>query len=119
MKDKKNPASSKEGNPWSPQDEGSHYPMMKEWWTIITIFKTPDDYLNASWQQIKKMGSVTEVEFSHLIANESEVFVIVKWIMGNGSSGHTAEMIKVNNNKIKEILIISHDPKFFVDLMKE
>jgi hypothetical protein len=83
------------------------------------IFKTPDDYLNVSWSQIEKMGGVDGVEFPHLVANDKEVFVIVKWIMGNDKSGHTAELIKLNANKIKEILIISQDPNFFNDLMNE
>ena len=34
-------------NSWTPQDEGAHYPMMKEWWTIETIFKTLED--NRKW----------------------------------------------------------------------
>ncbi|MFX0182578.1 MAG: hypothetical protein ACFE95_05790 [Candidatus Hodarchaeota archaeon] len=83
------------------------------------IFKKRDDYLNSSWQQIEKMGGVEGVEFPHLIANDTEAFVIVKWIMGKGKSGHTAEVIKVNNNKIKEILIINHEPKFYETLMRE
>ena len=29
-------------NPWSPQDEGSHYPVTREWWTFETFFTTPD-----------------------------------------------------------------------------
>ena len=34
-------------NPWTPQDEGDHFPMMKEWWTVETIFKTIED--NRKW----------------------------------------------------------------------
>jgi len=34
-------------NPWTPQDEGDHYPVMKEWWCIETLFKTLDD--NRKW----------------------------------------------------------------------
>jgi hypothetical protein len=34
-------------NPWTPQDEGDHYPVMKEWWTIETLFKTLED--NRKW----------------------------------------------------------------------
>ena len=34
-------------NPWSPQDEGSHYPVTREWWTYETIFKTLKD--NRTW----------------------------------------------------------------------
>lgn len=30
-------------NPWMPQDEGDHHPVMKEWWTIETFFKTLDN----------------------------------------------------------------------------
>ena len=30
-------------NPWSIQDEGSHYPVTREWWTFETIFTTPID----------------------------------------------------------------------------
>ena len=33
----------KYNNPWSPEDEGSHYPTMREWWTFETIFKTIED----------------------------------------------------------------------------
>lgn len=34
---------SKKHNPWTPQDEGSHHPIMREWWTFETIFKTLED----------------------------------------------------------------------------
>lgn len=30
-------------NLWTPQDEGDHYPVAKEWWTIETLFKTKED----------------------------------------------------------------------------
>ena len=30
-------------NPWTAEDEGDHYPTMKEWWCIETLFKTLDD----------------------------------------------------------------------------
>lgn len=32
-----------EKNPWAPQDEGSHYPITREWWTFEFIFKTSKD----------------------------------------------------------------------------
>jgi len=34
-------------NPWKPADEGDHYPSMKEWWCIETLFKTLED--NRKW----------------------------------------------------------------------
>jgi hypothetical protein len=34
-------------NPWTPEDEGDHYPSMKEWWAFETLFKTLDD--NKKW----------------------------------------------------------------------
>lgn len=34
---------SKKNNPWTSRDEGSHYPIMREWWTFETIFKTLED----------------------------------------------------------------------------
>lgn len=34
-------------NPWTPEDEGDHYPTMKEWWCIETLFKTLKD--NHKW----------------------------------------------------------------------
>ena len=37
----------KDKNPWSPRDEGDHYPVMKEWWTLETLFKTLED--NRKW----------------------------------------------------------------------
>ena len=27
-------------NPWTPTDEGDHYPSMKEWWSVETLFRT-------------------------------------------------------------------------------
>lgn len=30
-------------NPWTKKDEGSHYPVTREWWTFETIFTTPED----------------------------------------------------------------------------
>jgi hypothetical protein len=44
---KKNIAENKQKNPWTPQDEGDHYPVMKEWWCIETLFKTLED--NRKW----------------------------------------------------------------------
>jgi hypothetical protein len=31
-------------NPWTPQDEGDHYPTMREWWCIETLFTTAKDH---------------------------------------------------------------------------
>jgi len=36
-----------EKNPWTPQDEGDHFPVMKEWWCFETLFKTIKD--NRKW----------------------------------------------------------------------
>ena len=34
-------------NPWNPRDEGDHYPIMKEWWTLETLFTTLEN--NRKW----------------------------------------------------------------------
>jgi len=39
-------------NPWSPEDEGDHYPIMREWWTIETLFKTKDQDKNYNFMVI-------------------------------------------------------------------
>jgi hypothetical protein len=44
---KNNSQKDKQKNPWTPEDEGDHYPSMKEWWCIETLFKTLDD--NKKW----------------------------------------------------------------------
>jgi hypothetical protein len=31
-------------NPWTPQDEGDHYPVAKEWWTTELFFTTKEDH---------------------------------------------------------------------------
>ncbi len=54
-------------NPWTPQDEGDHYPVMKEWWTTETIFKTKDD--NRKWNLISS--------FSYKIEDSSSFFQYV------------------------------------------
>ena len=47
MNNKKNYNKVEQKNPWAPEDEGDHYPSMKEWWCIQTIFKTLKD--NRKW----------------------------------------------------------------------
>ena len=47
MKNKNVKNKDKEKNPWTPEDEGNHYPTMKEWWCIETLFKTLED--NRKW----------------------------------------------------------------------
>jgi hypothetical protein len=42
-----NTQADKQKNPWTPEDEGDHYPSMKEWWCIETLFKTVED--NRKW----------------------------------------------------------------------
>ncbi len=37
----------KSKNPWNPDDEGDHYPIKREWWTIETIFKNLEN--NRKW----------------------------------------------------------------------
>jgi hypothetical protein len=54
-------------NPWTPQDEGDHYPIMKEWWTIETIFKTKSD--NRKWNLISS--------FSYKMEDSSSFFQYV------------------------------------------
>jgi len=41
-------------NPWTPEDEGDHSLIMKEWWTIETIFKTKED--NRKWNLISSFS---------------------------------------------------------------
>jgi hypothetical protein len=47
MNNKNTSKEDKKSNPWTPEDEGDHYPSMKEWWCIQTLFKTLDD--NRKW----------------------------------------------------------------------
>jgi len=47
MKNKNKSKENIQKNPWTPEDEGDHYPSMKEWWCIQTLFKTLDD--NRKW----------------------------------------------------------------------
>lgn len=47
MTNKDNIQEDKRKNPWTPEDEGDHYPSMKEWWCIETLFKTLED--NRKW----------------------------------------------------------------------
>lgn len=44
----------KSENPWKPEDEGDHFPIVKEWWTIETIFKTRED--NKKWNLISSFS---------------------------------------------------------------
>ena len=47
MTGKKNIKKDEQKNPWTPEDEGDHYPSMKEWWCIENLFKTLED--NRKW----------------------------------------------------------------------
>ena len=47
MTNKSDIKENKRKNPWTPEDEGNHYPSMKEWWCIETFFKTLGD--NRKW----------------------------------------------------------------------
>jgi hypothetical protein len=31
-------------NPWTPQDEGDHSPVLKEWWTVELLFDSPENH---------------------------------------------------------------------------
>jgi hypothetical protein len=54
-------------NPWTPQDEGDHYPVMKEWWTIEGILKNKDN--NRKWNII--------LSFSYKKEDDSSFFQYV------------------------------------------
>jgi hypothetical protein len=43
MNNKNKSKKNNQKNPWTPEDEGDHYPSMKEWWCIQTFLKTLDD----------------------------------------------------------------------------
>ena len=45
-------------NPWTSEDEGDHYPVMKEWWTTEAMFKTKED--NRKWNIISSFSYKTE-----------------------------------------------------------
>ena len=55
-----------EKNPWTPQDEGDHFPVMKEWWCFETLFKTIKD--NRKWNLKLSMAyqQETPVSYTHL-----------------------------------------------------
>ena len=41
-------------NPWTPDDEGNHHPVMKEWWTTELLFKTNKD--NKKWNLMTSLA---------------------------------------------------------------
>jgi hypothetical protein len=41
-------------NPWTPEDEGDHSPVMKEWWTTDLFFKTLED--NRTWNLMMSLA---------------------------------------------------------------
>ena len=43
MNQRKNITKHSGKNPWKPEDEGDHYPSIREWWCTETIFKTVKD----------------------------------------------------------------------------
>lgn len=57
----------KQKNPWSHQDEGAHYPTMKEWWTIEAIFRTKED--NRKWNLISSFSFFLFQFLQEVLAN--------------------------------------------------
>ena len=58
-------------NPWTRQDEGDHYPSMREWWCVETLFKTIEN--NKKWSFKGSMAYEMENSYSFIIYNLFDV----------------------------------------------
>jgi hypothetical protein len=106
-------------NPWKPEDEGDHYPVMKEWWTIESIFYTKKS--NQKWNLI--------CSFSYKLEDRSCFF---QYILFNISSGKciahkdvsdTIDKISFKKNRIeltyKNCSISGSYPQYIIHIEDE
>jgi len=77
-------------NPWTTQDEGDHFPVMKEWWTIETLFKTIED--NRKWNLISS--------FAYKLSDKTSFF---QYVLFDITSGKYVVHKDVNDD-IKKLL---------------
>ena len=81
---------------WIPQDEGAHYPVMKEWWTIETLFKNKED--NRKWNLI--------ASFSYKMEDFSSFFQYVlfdinsKKCVAHSDVSDTIEKLAYKKNRV-------------------
>lgn len=69
-----------EKNPWKPQDEGDHHPVMKEWWTIENTFETDD---KRKWNLMSSFAHEMETPSVFLFggAKFSDVIVTIEKLL--------------------------------------
>ncbi len=86
----------KQENPWTPEDEGDHYPVMKEWWTVETLFTTEED--NRKWNLL--------ASFSYKLSTRSCFFQYVlfditsKKCVSNREEDNSLDKLHRTKNKI-------------------
>jgi hypothetical protein len=81
------------------------------------VFSNADDFLDGCWHYGQ---DVNEIKFVKFVVQTDEAFVLLEWFHSKtGKSFHDTEYIKIENGKIKEILVIINDPEFYRNLMRE
>jgi len=85
------------------------------------VFRSPQDKFTNADEFIEQCGHLSEglksVQYKREVCSENEAFVILKWEMEDGRCFTDAEYLLIENDKIKEIVVVNNFPEFS-DMMK-
>lgn len=80
------------------------------------VFRSPQDKFTNADEFIEQCGHLSEglkcVQYKREVYSENEAFVILKWEMEDGSCFTDAEYLLIENDKIKEIVVVNNFPEF-------
>jgi len=96
MTKKNNSKKDTQKNPWTHEDEGDHYPSMKEWWCIETLFKTLED--NRKWNL--KSSFAYELETPSCFFLYHLFDMTSKKLVARNSTNDDIKMLSYKKNKV-------------------
>jgi len=79
-------------------------------------FRSPQDKFTSADEFIVRCGHFSEglkgVQYKKEVYSKDEAFVILEWEMEDGSCFMDAEYLRIENDKIKEIIVVNNFPEF-------
>ena len=72
-------------------------------------FDSADSFLSACWRY---STGLTGVHFVKDVYQENRAFVILRWLIEDGSTFAGAEYLEATGDKIKKIMVINNDTRF-------
>lgn len=97
---------------WATHDLGVSRKLLSD----SLVFRSPQDIFKDADAFLRECGhfgeELTGVDYLIEVYAEDEAFVILEWGMGEGQSFIDAEYLRIQDDRIAEIIVVNNSPDF-------